>query len=148
MDIGSSGSLFTIAPGTANSPIRPEADLTFEESNNAVDTTLDTVNSVQVTQQASQDLTQQTAVNLVEAQLQQNNIERFIEASTNEEVNESALPSASDVVNAQTANQVANSFTDSQLESDQNNLQSQLQERIEGIVGTDNNIESQIDILA
>jgi len=142
MEIGSTGNLYTIAPGTANSPIRPEADLTFEESNNAVDNTLDTINDVQDTRQAVQDQARQTTVNLVEAQLQQNNIERYIEASTNEEVNESSLPSAGDVVKAQQTNQLANSLADATLENNQNSLQ----ERIENIVGQGDE-QSKIDIL-
>ncbi|MFT6988934.1 MAG: hypothetical protein ACJASL_000900 [Paraglaciecola sp.] len=147
MEIGNVGNLYTIAPGTANSPIRPEADLSFEESNEAVDNTLNRVEGVQETQQASQDLSRQTAVSLVEAQLQQNNIERFIEASSDQEVDNNSLPGASDVLQAQQTNQLANSLSDVPLGRDENNLQDQLQARINNIVDEGNQPQSQLDIL-
>jgi|GEM_PF-5326372 len=148
MEIGSVSNLFTVAPGTANSPIRPEADLSFEESNEAVDNTLNRVEDVQETQQASQDLTRQTAVSLVEAQLQQNNIERFIESSSDQEVDNNSLPSASDFLQAQQTTQLANSLSDVPLGRDENNLQDQLQTRINNIVDEGNEAQSQLDILA
>ncbi len=147
MEIGSVGNLYTVAPGTTNSPVRPEADLSFEESNEAVDNTINRLDEVQDTQQATQDLTRQTAVSLIEAQLQQNNIERYIEASTDQEIDNNSLPGASDVLQAQQTSQLANSLSDVPLERDQESLQDQLQERISNIVNEGSDTQSQLDIL-
>jgi len=145
MEIGSVGNLYTLAPGTANSPIRPEAELSFEESNEAVDKTLDKVSDVQDSKQATQDLKRQTTVDLVEIQLQQNNIERYIEASTGEEVESfNSVPSANELIRAQQTN----SLSDIPLERDQNSPQDQLQERISNIVNDNGDTQSQLDILA
>jgi len=158
------GNLFTIAPGTSTSPIRPELELTPEESNEVVDRTLDTIDEVQSSQQASQDITQQAFVGLVEAQLQQNNIERFIEASTDQEVDNSNLANVSDLAEAQQLNEtvtslqkapsapeseslLANNTDNSLVRLDQENQQEQLQERIENIVDDGVKIQPVIDLL-
>ncbi|MFT6122693.1 MAG: hypothetical protein ACJASG_001221 [Oleiphilaceae bacterium] len=148
MDIGSVSNSVTIAPGTANSPVRPETDLNFEESNKAVLNPPNRVNDAQETQQTSQDVTSQTTVNQIEAQLQQNNIERSIESSTDQEVNTSSLPTTSNATQTQQTNQLANSLSDVPLGRDDNNLQDQLQERINNIVSEGNQPQSQLDILA
>lgn len=148
MEIGSAGNLYTVAPGTANSSIRPEADLSFEESNDAVDNTLSRVDDAQETQQAAQDLTRQTSASLVEAQLQQNNIERYIEASTDQEVNNNSLPDANDVLQAQQTNQLASSLSDTPIRENETSLQDQLQERINNIVDEGSDAQSPLDILA
>mgnify|MGYP000043441900 FL=1 len=106
MEIGGGGNLYTIAPGTPTSPIKPELELTPEESNELVDRTLDKVEEVQDAEQASQDLTRQTFVGLVEAQLQQNNIERFIEASTDQDIDNDSVDAA-DLIDAKQLNETA-----------------------------------------
>jgi hypothetical protein len=145
MDISSVSNLATT--GAANNPTRPEADRSLEESNKTVDNPLNRVNDVQETQQAPQDLTRQTAVNQIEAQLQQNNIERSIETTPDQELNTSRLPATSDATQAPQTNQLANSLSNAPLARDENNLQSQLQERINNIVNEGNQPQSQLDIL-
>ena len=122
MEIGGGGNLYTIAPGTPSSPIKPELELTPEESNELVDQTLNRVDEAKEAEQASQDLTRQTFVGLVEAQLQQNNIERFIEASTDQDIDNESV-GVSEIVDARQLNETATNVENLAARPEQDRLE-------------------------
>lgn len=81
----SSGNLYSVAPGTANSKIKPEANLSYEQSNAAVDKAKDTVQEAKSNVQQAREARRTAAADVYQNQQQQKNVERYIESSTGEE---------------------------------------------------------------
>lgn len=81
MEIGSNyGRLYSIAPGTANSPVKPQADLSFEESNKAVDQAADRVQQAKSTVENTRTAQRTAAADLYSSQQQNNAVDQYIQS--------------------------------------------------------------------
>jgi len=78
MHINSLSSLYSIAPGPPNSPIKPEAGLSPEQSNNAIDR----VDATRAQIDNTRETVRQAATNTIERRTQRNNIETYIQSSS------------------------------------------------------------------
>ena len=150
MNINNIGNLYTIAPGTSDSLIKPEKDLTFEESNEAVDQALDSAKETQTGIESTRDTLRQTVVGAVEVQQQQNNVNRYIEAATQEETGYSQSPvlfDATELARTLTINQIANSADNPVRDRIAEKSAQELQSKIEDIIDQRENPELAVNEL-
>lgn len=138
MEIPSLSSLYTVAPGTPNSPVRPKADLSFEESNNAVDSALDRVDQARETRDAQRDTVRGAAADIYEQQTTRNNAETYLRvtAEVNEQNDQDTLisPAPASIIDVQDVRQAQrNMFRAQALDVNSNNdsAQEQLRRTIE-----------------
>lgn len=109
---------FTIAPGTAGSPIKPEGDLSFEESNQKVDEAILRREDVQQTQEDNQTTQRTNAAQLVEQQQTKQNVEQFIEQSSGTEIDspEPSVEQAQELAQNIRVNQAATAIENSDVD--------------------------------
>jgi hypothetical protein len=109
---------FTIAPGTAGSPIKPEADLSFEESNQKVDEAILRREDVQQTRENNQTNQRTNAAQLVEQQQTKENAEQFIEKSSGTEIdsNQVDFEAAQSLADSARVNQAATAVDNSDID--------------------------------
>lgn len=72
------GNVYSAAPGTSQSTIRPQAGLSFEESNAAVDRAVLRTQEAQENSQARQETRRSSATELYSARQQQNSVELYL----------------------------------------------------------------------
>ncbi|BFM14016.1 hypothetical protein R50073_01990 [Maricurvus nonylphenolicus] len=139
--INTSFNPFTAAPGTANSQIRPEADLSFEESNQRVDEALIRSEEAQQSRADTQTTQRTAAAQIVEQQQTRENAEQFIEQSSGADI-DSASPNveqAQDLAQSLRLNQAATAADNSNLDREAINERQReaLQDRIRNALPDD-----------
>lgn len=139
--INTSFNPFVAAPGTPNSQIRPEADLSFEESNQQVDEAIIRREEAQQNRADTQTTQRTAAADIVEQQQTRQNVEQFIEQSSGAETDSPSInvEQAQDLAQSLRLNQAATAADNSSLDREAINERQReaLQDRIRNALPDD-----------